>query len=146
MKNTDTTTDQQKDFEFKVCNIFNFNNQNSMILQRGCSEQMIIDDFNGDENVLSGTLAYKRNSKDFLCVVTYDSEVNHVEIITFKMLKIIIKEYCTKEHNKVILATNIPIEIHSSNLKELKKDFNFHIERIGFSFCQKHNLEFTEIY
>lgn len=139
-----TTIDKQKEFEYKVCQIFKFNNVNSTVLQRNHSEQMVIDDFD-DENALSGTIAYK-NNKQILIVVTKDSEVNHIETITFKMIKLLVKNYCSKQNHKVIFATNLPVEIHSSKAKELKKDFNFHIERIGYGFCLKHNLEFTEIY
>lgn len=138
--------DQQKEFEQKVCEILNFKSENSIIMQRDGTEQMIIDDFDGDENVLSGTVAYKRKDKSFLLIVTKDSEVNHVESITLKMIKILVKNYCSDSNNKVVFATNLPIEIHSSKAKDLKKDFNFHIESVGFSFCQKNNLEFKSMY
>ena len=138
-------TDTQKEFEYKVCKLLKFNSSNSIIMQRDGTEQMIIDNFSGDID-LSGTVAYKRSAKDFLLVATKDSEVNHIEAITFKMIKEIIKSYCSAKMNKVTLATNLPIEIHSSKAKDLKKDFNFHIINIGYSFCQKHNLEFTSIY
>ena len=95
---------------------------------------------------LSGTVAYKKTTKDFLLVATKDSEVNHIEAITFKMIKEIIKLYCSPKMNKVTLATNLPIEIHSEKAKDLKKDFNFHIQNIGYSFCLKHNLEYTQMY
>ena len=135
------TLNLQNEFEYKVCNIFKFNQSNSMIIQSDERTKMIIDGFSG-ENSLSGTLAYNRQNKSFLAVVTFDSNVNHIENITLKMIKILIKEFCGSINNKVILATNIPIEIHSHKIKDLKKDFNFHIKTIGFSFCQKHNLDF----
>lgn len=142
---TATITDKQKEFEYKVCKILNFNSSNSIIMQREGVEQMIIDDFN-DLNALSGTIAYKRKDKAFLLVATKDSEVNHIESITLKMIKIMVDSYCSPNKPKVIFASNIPIEIHSSKAKELQKDFNFHIQNIGYSFCEKHNLQFTSMY
>lgn len=146
----ETVIDKQKEFEYKVCRIFKFNKVNSTILQRESSEQMIIDDFDGEENVLSGTICYK-NNKDILLVVTKNSEVNHIDTITLKMIKIMLKSYKVNDDfgnslNKVILATNLPVEIHSSLAKSLRENHKFYIERIGYGFCKKHNLEFTQMY
>lgn len=141
---------KQKDFEYKVCKLLKFNKENSIIMQRDGTEQMILDDLNegvSELDVLSGTIAYKKKDKAILLVVTKDSEVNHIESITLKMINIIVKLYCYSDIKyKVTLATNIPIDIHSSKAKDLKKEHDLDIKSIGYSFCQKHNLEYNEIY
>lgn len=139
-----TQIDTQKEFEYRVCQILKFNRVNSYVMQRKGTEQMILDDFNG-KNALSGSLAYK-NNKQILLVCTKDSDVNHIESITADMIRLLVSTYCSTEKHKVILATNIPIDIHSSKAKDLKKDHNFNIVNIGYSFCKKHNLEFTQLY
>lgn len=141
----ETAIDKQKEFETKICELFKFTGKNIFLLQRDESEQMIIDDFNGIHS-LSGTLAYNRTDKSFLLIATKDSEVNHIEAITFKMIKLLIRDFCGQNKNRVTLATNLPIEIHSDKAKDLKRGFNFHIQNIGYSFCLKHNLEYTEMY
>ena len=149
-----TITDNQKEFEYKVCQKFKFNTSNSCVMQREGVEQMILDDFNSGVShldVLSGTIAFRRKDKAFLLVATKDSEVNYIDNITLKMIRLLIDQYCEEDENqkptnKVIFATNIPILIHSQTAKEYKNRFNFHIQSIGYSFCQKHNLEFTQMY
>lgn len=118
--------------------------------QRDVSEQMIIDSFDGSLD-LSGTVCWKgeENFNEFLLIVTRDSEVNHIETISLDMIKEMIRFYAHDSlgsKNKITLATNIPIDIHSSRAKDLKADNNFHIANIGYSFCEKHGLEFTEMY
>lgn len=147
------TTDKQKLFEQTVCKKLGFSN--AYLMQRTkSSEQMIIDDLFSHVShldVLSGTIAYKNFSKDVLLIATKDSEVNHIDEITLKMVKIMIDDYCQKDEkgkpiNKVVFATNIPVAIHSHTARELKKNHNFHIKGIGYSFCQKYNLEHTPMY
>jgi hypothetical protein len=137
------TTDKQKNFEAKVAKIFKINDY---LMQRNGSEQMIIDDLRSTENYLSGTIGYKRNNGDIILIATKDSEVNHIESITLDMIKIMVEDYCEPKKRKVIFATNIPIDIHSSKAKDLQKEHKFYIKNIGYSFCQKHNLEFTQMY
>ena len=146
--------DEQKDFEYRVCEVFKVNSSNAIIMQRNDTEQMIINDWAGLED-LTGTVAYLRKTKSFLLVATKDSEVNHIESITLKMIEKMIDSYVSFKNgeravknfsNKVTFCTNIPIEIHSNQLKNLKENYNFHVENIGYSFCQKHNLEFTQMY
>lgn len=145
-----TIKDPQKSFEFSVCEILGFNNQNSIILQREDTERMILDDFDvrvDEQDVLSGTVAYNPLNKDFLLVATKDSEVNHISEITSKMIDLMVDQFCyTNPRNNVTLATNLPVMIHSSKAKRLEKEFNFKIVKVGYSFCQKHNLEYTEMY
>jgi hypothetical protein len=115
---------------------------------------MIIESIIDDELLLSGTIATREKSDgtcDFLLVSTKDSEVNHIEIITLKMIRQIIMGYSsidakTKKRNKIVLATNIPLELHSHTEKEFKNKYNFEVIKIGYSFCEKHSLEFTEVY
>lgn len=146
----ETAIDPQKAFEQKVCSIFKF--KNAYIMQRDRNrEQMIIDDQTSQNDYLSGTIAYKTDTKDFLLVATKDSEVNHISEINFNMIKLMIEQYVSKDENgnptnKVTFCTNLPVDIHSHTARELKKRFNFHIKSVGYSFCQKHNLEFTSMY
>jgi hypothetical protein len=144
-----TVIDKQAYFEKKVCEILNFKGYLSQ--RDSARENMILDDCLSNIShldTLSGTIGYSKGlafNCDYLLIATKDSEVNYISEISLKMIMLII-EYYSNDKNKIIFATNIPIEIHSDKVKELKKDFNFHIENIGYSFCQKHNLEFTAVY
>ena len=145
-----TTISQQAEFETKVCEILKYkvygqNEQNR--------NQMIISDLIDEDLLLSGTIAINQKpdfKTDFLLVATRDSEVNYIETITLKMIREIIKCYTSVyengKRNKIILASNIPLELHSHTAKELREKYNFHVQSIGFSFCEKNNLQHTEIY
>lgn len=148
-----TIIDKQKDFEKQVAKILGFTD----ISQREFSEQMIIYT-NDDDDMLTGTIGFKKkkaNVYDIILIVTKDSEVNYVEKITPKMLDLMISLYTSFKdgdhclhnfNNKVIFCTNLPIDIHSSKAKDLKEQYNFHIQNIGYSFCEKHKLEYCEMY
>jgi len=150
-------TDKQRDFEEKVAALKGF----TRLSQRDEREQMILDDFYNNVSyleTLSGTIGYKKNNKgkmDILLIATKDSEVNHIESITPNMIDLLIAHYTIFKHgkeainnfsNKVIFCTNIPIEIHSNKVKQLKEEYNLHIESIGYSFCLRHKLEYTQMY
>jgi len=147
-----TIISNQNKFELQVCKVLGYTKH--ICQNEESRNQMIIEHLIDDELLLSGTVAIKEKADftcDFLLVATKDSEVNHIEIITLKMLRQIIIGYSsidakTKKRNKIILATNIPLELHSHTAKEFKEKYNFHVESIGFSFCEKHNLEFTQMY
>jgi hypothetical protein len=157
-----TYENKQAKFELQICKKLN---HTGFIMQSDqYRSQMILDHLVDEELMLSGTIAFKHKesnrNKDVLLVVTRDSELNNIESISLKMIKEIINQYSsnniisfgryfeepTTKKSKIILATNIPIEIHSSKVEELKKKHNFHIQNIGYSFCKENNLEFTEMY
>jgi|688.fasta_scaffold37842_12 hypothetical protein len=149
MKNT---ISQQNKFELQICKLLGYTKYVCQNDENSC--QMIIESIIDDELLLSGTIATREKSDgtcDFLLVSTKDSEVNHIEIITLKMIRQIIMGYSsidakTKKRNKIVLATNIPLELHSHTEKEFKNKYNFEVIKIGYSFCEKHSLEFTEVY
>jgi len=149
-----TIIDKQKEFEKNVAKILGFTD----LFQREFSEQMIIEDWSNEENNLSGTIGFKKNKNntfDILLIATKDSEVNYIEKITSKMIDLMISNYTSFKggkrclhnfNNKVTFLTNMPIEIHSSKAKQLQEQYNFHIQGIGYLFCQKHNLQYCEMY
>ena len=137
-----TATHPQREFENTITKIFKTNDH---LIERGSSDPMIIDDLESEEHCLSGTIGVNKNG-DIILVATKDSEVNYIECISLDMIKIIIKNYCKKVKGEVILATNLPIDIHSSKVKDLEKDHKLFIKNIGYSFCMKHNLPFAEVY
>lgn len=157
-----TYENKQAKFELQICKKLS---HTGFIMQSDqYRNQMILDHLTDEELMLSGTIAFKHKeanrNNNVLLVVTRDSEVNHIESISLKMIKEIINIYSRPNiafsksiHGepqtrkcKIILATNIPLDIHSSKLEELKKQHNFHIQNIGYSFCKENNLEFTEMY
>jgi len=146
------TISLQNNFETQVCKIFGYTKYISQ--NEDNRVQMVIESLIDDELQLSGTIAINEKPDftcDFMLVVTKDSEVNNVEIITLNMIRKIIEGYSsidakTKKRNKILLATNIPLELHSHTAKELKEKYNFEVQNIGYSFCQKHNLPYTEMY
>lgn len=149
-----TIIDKQIEFEKNVAKILGFTD----LSQREFSEQMIIEDWSNEENNLSGTIGFKKNKNntfDILLIATKDSEVNYISEISLKMIYLMVSNYVSYKGgiksigdftNKVTFCTNLPIEIHSSRAKSLKEQNNFHIQGIGLSFCQKHNLQYCEMY
>lgn len=145
---SNVTIDKQSEFEKNVANILGFKN----IKQRKVTEQMIISDFGGGLD-LSGSVCWKRgdHGTEYLLIATKDSEVNYIESISPEMINEIVRTYTIFDKEglpkpRITLATNIPIDIHSSKAKDLRTNSYFHIERIGYSFCEKHGLEYVEIY
>lgn len=156
-----TPTILQNDFEMKVCKILGFTGYISQ--NEASRNQMIIEHLTNDELLLSGTVAFKHRenfNSDVLLVATKDSEINHLEIITLEMIKEIISTYSNNDilkkgryfeepilkKNKITFATNIPLELHSETASYLKKKFNFKAIKIGYSFCEENNLQYTGMY
>jgi len=146
------TISSQNKFELQICKLLKHTKYVCQNEENRC--QMIIEHLIDDELLLSGTIATKQKidgTDDFLLIVTKDSEVNYIDIITLKMIRQIIMGYSSidaKTHklNKITLATNIPLELHSHTEKEFKERYNFEVIKIGYSFCEKHNLEYIEMY
>jgi hypothetical protein len=143
---------KQNIFEKKVCEIFNYKIYSQNEKNRS---QMIIDRTLIDEELfLTGTIGIKTKSNgttDFLLIITRDSEANYIESITLKMLREIVSSWSctdakTKKKCKITIATNLPLDVHSFHMNELKKGYNLHHIGLGYLFCENNNLEFTEMY
>lgn len=147
-----TIVSKQNKFEKKVCQILGFTKYISQNTEH--QTQMIIEHLTDDELLLSGTIATKEKSDgttDFLLIATKDSEVNHIEEISLKMVRRLIESYSsidakTKKRNNIVLASNIPAELHSKEAKFLKEKYNFTYKSVGYSFCKNHNLQYVEMY
>lgn len=145
-------TSQQNKFEKKICQILGFTKHISQSTEH--QTQMVIDHLTDDELFLSGTIATKEKADgttDFLLIVTKDSEVNHIEEISLKMIRRLIESYTsidahTKKRNKIVLASNIPAELHSQEARVLAEKYNFTYKSIGYSFCENHKIEYAEMY